>query len=238
MGIRVARRRGRKLGPVRALARAAFCVFFPIGFFWCVISPRRHSIQDIAVYARSPTTGCRTRWARGPGRRGVPHRERVRAGARSQPAAEPTVTQAAPDPSPDPPLPVGPRDQPLQRLRNHPNEHRHRRPHRGATVLTTLATAQFLMTLDSSVMNVSIATVAEDVGTDVTGIQTAITLYTLVMASLMITGGKIGGDPRPQAGLRHRLRDLRRRARSPPPSPRTCRCSSSAGRCSRASARR
>jgi len=63
----------------------------------------------------------------------------------------------------------------------------------GATVLTTLAAAQFLMTLDSSVMNVSIATVAEDVGTDVTGIQTAITLYTLVMASLMITGGKIGG---------------------------------------------
>jgi MFS family permease len=34
--------------------------------------------------------------------------------------------------------------------------------------------------------------VAEDVGTDVTGIQTAITLYTLVMASLMITGGKVG----------------------------------------------
>jgi MFS family permease len=63
----------------------------------------------------------------------------------------------------------------------------------GATVLMTLASAQFLMTLDSSVMNVSIATVAEDVGTDVTGIQTAITLYTLVMASLMITGGKVGG---------------------------------------------
>ena len=59
-------------------------------------------------------------------------------------------------------------------------------------VLLTLAAGQFLMTLDSSVMNVSIATVAKDVGTDVTGIQTAITLYTLVMASLMITGGKIG----------------------------------------------
>jgi MFS family permease len=59
-------------------------------------------------------------------------------------------------------------------------------------VLVTLAAAQFLMTLDSSVMNVSIATVAEDVGTTVTGIQTAITLYTLVMATLMITGGKIG----------------------------------------------
>jgi MFS family permease len=59
-------------------------------------------------------------------------------------------------------------------------------------VLLTLASAQFLMTLDSSVMNVSIATVAKDVGTTVTGIQAAITFYTLVMASLMITGGKIG----------------------------------------------
>ena len=38
----------------------------------------------------------------------------------------------------------------------------------------------------------SIATVAEDLGTTVTGIQTAISLYTLVMASLMITGGKVG----------------------------------------------
>ena len=59
-------------------------------------------------------------------------------------------------------------------------------------VLLTLAAGQFLMTLDSSVMNVAIATVAKDVGTTVTGIQTAITFYTLVMASLMITGGKLG----------------------------------------------
>src|SRR5439155_13765990 len=59
-------------------------------------------------------------------------------------------------------------------------------------VLLTLASGQFLMTLDSSVMNVSIATVAKDVGTTVTGVQTAITFYTLVMASLMITGGKVG----------------------------------------------
>ncbi len=32
--------------------------------------------------------------------------------------------------------------------------------------LITLASGQFLMTLDTSVMNVSIATVAKDVGTD------------------------------------------------------------------------
>lgn len=59
-------------------------------------------------------------------------------------------------------------------------------------VLAVLASGQFLMTLDSSVMNVSMAQVAHDVGTPITGIQTAITLYTLVMATLMITGGKVG----------------------------------------------
>lgn len=61
-----------------------------------------------------------------------------------------------------------------------------------ALVLLTLAAGQFLMTLDTSVMNVSIAQVASDLGTTVTGIQRAITLYTLVMATLMIPGGKIG----------------------------------------------
>jgi MFS family permease len=60
------------------------------------------------------------------------------------------------------------------------------------SVLLTLATGQFLMTLDTSVMNVSIADVAADIGTTVTGIQTAITVYALVMAALMVTGGKIG----------------------------------------------
>ncbi len=59
-------------------------------------------------------------------------------------------------------------------------------------ILLTLAAGQFLMALDSSVMNVSIATVAEDVGTTVTGIQGAITAYTLVMAMLMIPGAKVG----------------------------------------------
>jgi MFS family permease len=63
----------------------------------------------------------------------------------------------------------------------------------GATlVLVTLCAAQFLMTLDTSVMNVAIATVAKDTNTTVSGVQTAITLYALVMAALMITGGKIG----------------------------------------------
>src|SRR3954465_2608089 len=59
-------------------------------------------------------------------------------------------------------------------------------------ILLTLAAGQFVMALDTTVMNTAIATVAKDVGTTVTGIQTAITAYTLVMATLMITGGKVG----------------------------------------------
>jgi len=59
-------------------------------------------------------------------------------------------------------------------------------------VLLTLCAGQFLMALDSSVMNVSIATVADDLDTSITGIQSAIVLYTLVMAMLMVTGGKVG----------------------------------------------
>src|ERR1700742_5244662 len=59
-------------------------------------------------------------------------------------------------------------------------------------ILFTLCVGQFLMMLDSSVMNVSMATVADDLGTSITGIQTAITLYTLVMAAFMVTGGKVG----------------------------------------------
>jgi hypothetical protein len=51
MGIRVTGRRRPKLGPLRALARAAFCTLFPIGFFWCLISPHRRSIQDAVLFS-------------------------------------------------------------------------------------------------------------------------------------------------------------------------------------------
>jgi len=55
-----------------------------------------------------------------------------------------------------------------------------------------LATAQFVMVLDQSVMNVSISQLVEDFDTTVTVIQGVITLYCLVMAMFMLTGGKIG----------------------------------------------
>jgi MFS family permease len=58
--------------------------------------------------------------------------------------------------------------------------------------LMVLAATQFLMVLDASVMNVSISQLVEDFDTTVTTIQGVITFYSLVMAALMITGGKVG----------------------------------------------
>ena len=58
--------------------------------------------------------------------------------------------------------------------------------------LVALAGAQFIMVLDQSVMNVSISQLVIDFNTTVTTIQAVITLYCLVMAMLMLTGGKIG----------------------------------------------
>lgn len=58
--------------------------------------------------------------------------------------------------------------------------------------LMILAAAQFVMVLDSSVMNVSISQIVADLDTTVTGVQAAITAYTLVMAAFMLVGAKLG----------------------------------------------
>jgi len=58
--------------------------------------------------------------------------------------------------------------------------------------VVVLGLAQFIMVLDTTVMNVSISTVVEDLDTTVTGLQLAITSYALVMAAFMLTGGRIG----------------------------------------------
>ncbi|MFJ5776948.1 MFS transporter [Streptomyces sp. NPDC093094] len=58
--------------------------------------------------------------------------------------------------------------------------------------LAVLGTAQFLMVLDTAVMNVSISQLVEDFDTEVTAIQAVITLYALVMAAFMVTGGRVG----------------------------------------------
>jgi MFS family permease len=70
------------------------------------------------------------------------------------------------------------------------------RPKDGAktswTVVIALSAAQFVMVLDSTVMNVSISQVVEDLDTTVSAMQAAITFYTLTMAALMLVGAKLG----------------------------------------------
>jgi MFS family permease len=58
-------------------------------------------------------------------------------------------------------------------------------------VLAPLALAQFICSFAGSNMNVMITDMSEDLDTTVQGIQIAITLFLLVMAALMIPGGKL-----------------------------------------------
>ena len=58
--------------------------------------------------------------------------------------------------------------------------------------IAIFASAQFVMVLDSSVMNVSISQIVQDLDTTIQGVQLAITAYTLVMAALMLAGAKLG----------------------------------------------
>ena len=59
-------------------------------------------------------------------------------------------------------------------------------------VLAILSAAMFIYVIDTTIMNVSISALVEDLGTTVGEVQTAITLYTLTMAAFMLTGGKLG----------------------------------------------
>ena len=58
-------------------------------------------------------------------------------------------------------------------------------------VLVPLALAQFICSFAGSNMNVMINDISEDLDTTVQGVQVAITIFLLVMAALMIPGGKL-----------------------------------------------
>jgi uncharacterized RDD family membrane protein YckC len=49
LGLRVLSRRGRIPGWALAFVRALFCVFFPVGLFWVILSPQRRSVQDVVL---------------------------------------------------------------------------------------------------------------------------------------------------------------------------------------------
>jgi EmrB/QacA subfamily drug resistance transporter len=55
-----------------------------------------------------------------------------------------------------------------------------------------LAMAMFVLVVDTSLMNVSIAAVVKDIGTTVSGVQSAIALEALVSAAFILIGSKVG----------------------------------------------
>jgi EmrB/QacA subfamily drug resistance transporter len=55
-----------------------------------------------------------------------------------------------------------------------------------------LAMAMFVLVVDTSLMNVSISAVVRDIGTTVSGVQSAIALEALVSAAFILIGSKIG----------------------------------------------
>jgi MFS family permease len=59
------------------------------------------------------------------------------------------------------------------------------------SVILPLALGQFIASYAATNMNVAVSSIAKDLGTDVIGVQTAITLFTLTMAALMIPGSKL-----------------------------------------------
>jgi MFS family permease len=62
---------------------------------------------------------------------------------------------------------------------------------RAPAMILPLALAQFIASYAATNMNVAISSIAKDLDTTVAGVQTAITLFTLVMAALMIPGSKL-----------------------------------------------
>jgi MFS family permease len=55
-----------------------------------------------------------------------------------------------------------------------------------------LAMAMFVLVVDTSLMNVSISAVVDDLGTTVSGVQSAIALEALVSAAFILIGSKVG----------------------------------------------
>jgi MFS family permease len=58
--------------------------------------------------------------------------------------------------------------------------------------LLVLSLALAIIIIDTTLLNVSLGPIIQDLNTDLTGIQWVITLYALVLASFTITGGRLG----------------------------------------------
>ena len=72
------------------------------------------------------------------------------------------------------------------------------------TLAMLLAMAMFVLVVDTSLMNVSISAVVHDLGTTVSGVQSAIALEALVSAAFILIGSKVGdliGRKRPTSSV-------------------------------------
>jgi Na+/melibiose symporter-like transporter len=65
-------------------------------------------------------------------------------------------------------------------------------PPGGRRLAVLLAMAMFVLVVDTSLMNVSIASVVDDLDTTVSGVQSAIALEALVSAAFILIGSKVG----------------------------------------------
>src|SRR5512138_2652673 len=65
-------------------------------------------------------------------------------------------------------------------------------PSRPGLLRVLLAMAMFVLVVDTSLMNVSISAVVHDLGTTVSGVQSAIALEALVSAAFILIGSKVG----------------------------------------------
>jgi MFS family permease len=65
------------------------------------------------------------------------------------------------------------------------------KPH-SARLAVLLAAAMFVLVVDTSLMNVSIAAVVDDLDTTVSGVQSAIALEALVSAAFILISSKVG----------------------------------------------
>ncbi len=82
-------------------------------------------------------------------------------------------------------------------------------------LMVLLAMAMFVLVVDTSLMNVSISAVVEDLDTTASGVQSAIALEALVSAAFILINSKVGDLIGRRAGLRPRVSWPTRSERSP-----------------------
>ncbi len=59
-------------------------------------------------------------------------------------------------------------------------------------ILLAVSLGQFLIQLDLTIVNVALPSIGRDLGASVSGLQWVVDGYNLALASLLLTGGRIG----------------------------------------------